>query len=241
MSQAIPIRVAVAGATGRMGREAVNTIIAAPDLVLAGALVRRISPEQAQTNADVTLYDDAVRLLDTEQPEVWLDLTTPDSVVKHVDLALTHGVHPVVGATGYTNEDITRWNRDAEASGIGGIICPNFAVGALLMMRFAKEAAKWMQKAEIIELHHDQKKDRPSGTAIRTVAQMEMDEEIPIHSVRLPGLVAHQEVIFGGTGETLTLRHDSLSRESFMPGVLLACKGVVGLKQMVYGLEHLLW
>ncbi|WAH39207.1 4-hydroxy-tetrahydrodipicolinate reductase [Alicyclobacillus dauci] len=224
-----------------MGREAVKTISNATDLSLAGALVRELRPGLKEEFTSVALYDDPVRLLDTEQPDVWLDLTTPESVTRHTDLVLDYGVRPVVGATGYTKSDLDRWNDLAQAKGIGGIACPNFAVGALLMMRFASEAAKWMQRAEIIELHHDKKKDKPSGTAMRTAAQMETDYEVPIHSVRLPGLVAHQEVIFGGTGETLTIRHDSLSRESFMPGVVMACRGVMDLKQMVYGLENLLW
>ncbi|WAH39676.1 4-hydroxy-tetrahydrodipicolinate reductase [Alicyclobacillus fastidiosus] len=239
VSQQNLIRIAIAGAKGRMGREAVKTIEAAPDMDLAGVLVRRADEDTRQFFTGV--YDDPVRLLETEQPDVWLDLTTPDTVVSHVDLAFAHGVRPVVGATGYQEADLARWNDQASQTGIGGIACPNFAIGALLMMRFAKEAAKWMPRAEIIELHHDKKKDKPSGTAIRTAREMETEYEIPIHSVRLPGLVAHQEVLFGGTGETLTIRHDSLSRESFMPGVVLACRGVMQLRQMVYGLEHLLW
>ncbi|UNO47348.1 4-hydroxy-tetrahydrodipicolinate reductase [Alicyclobacillus acidoterrestris] len=234
------VRIAVAGAKGRMGREAVRAITATPDLTLAGVLVRHVDDEVLH-DFDTSAYDDAARLLETEQPDVWLDLTTPATVVNHVNLALDHGVRPVVGATGYGEEDLSRWDELARTRGIGGIACPNFAVGALLMMRFAKEAAKWMEKAEIIELHHDQKKDKPSGTALRTALAMETEYEVPIHSVRLPGLVAHQEVIFGGTGEILTIRHDSLNRESFMPGLILACRRVMQLRQMVYGLENLLW
>ncbi|MCL6446443.1 MAG: 4-hydroxy-tetrahydrodipicolinate reductase, partial [Alicyclobacillus sp.] len=167
------------------------------------------------------------------------------SVVNHVDHAVTRGVRPVIGATGYTPDDLARWDRELRAQGLGGIAAPNFALGALLMIRFAREAARWYGRAEIIELHHDGKKDAPSGTAKRT-AQAMMEERgdnaaIPIHSVRLPGLVAHQEVIFGGTGEVLTIRHDSLSRTSFMPGVLTACEQVMTLTGLVHGLEHVLW
>lgn len=241
MSRNERIRVAIAGANGKMGREAMAALANAPDVIISGALVRQVSVTMRDSFQDVAFYTDPVTLLDTEHPDVWLDLTTPERVVEHVDLALGAKVHPVVGATGYSDDDVHRWHRVAADTGVGGLICPNFALGALLMMRFAKEAAKWMQRAEIIELHHDQKKDMPSGTAARTAAQMEVDYEIPIHSIRLPGLVAHQEIIFGGIGETLTIRHDSLSRTSFMPGVLHACRSAVSLTQMVVGLEHLMW
>lgn len=237
-----PIRIAIGGAMGRMGREALRAIGEAPDLAVAGLLVHHVSPEVELALSDFgQVYDDPIRLLETETPDVWLDLSTPSSVVRHVDLALAAGVSPVVGATGYTSEDIARWDGLARTSHVGGIVAPNFAIGALLMMRFAVEAAKWMDKVEIIELHHDKKVDKPSGTAKRTVAAIDAPYEIPIHSVRLPGLVAHQEVLFGGTGETLTIRHDSLTRESFMPGILLACREATRLHQVVYGLEHLLW
>lgn len=241
MSRHEPIRVAVAGANGKMGREAMVALSGAPDLVISGALVRQVQEPFRDSFPAVAFYTDPNTLIGTEHPDVWLDLTTPESVIDHVDLALSAKIHPVVGATGYRDDDIRRWRRMADDTGVGGLICPNFALGALLMMRFAKEAAKWMQHAEIIELHHNQKKDMPSGTAARTAAQMEVDYEVPIHSVRLPGLVAHQEIIFGGTGETLTIRHDSLSRTSFMPGVLHACRSAVNLTQMVIGLEHLMW
>lgn len=239
MTQSTTIRVAVAGAQGRMGREAIQAVTNAAQLQLAGALVHR--PGHEADIPQTSVYTDPLRLLETEKPDVWLDLTTPESVVGHVDLAIEHGVYPVIGATGYQDTDFERWQIATEKNDIGGLACPNFALGALLMMRFAREAAKWMQSAEIIELHHDQKKDKPSGTALRTAKQMETDYEIPIHSVRLPGLVAHQEVIFGGTGELLTIRHDSLNRESFMPGVVIACERVIRLRGMVYGLEQLLW
>ncbi|WP_243834919.1 4-hydroxy-tetrahydrodipicolinate reductase [Alicyclobacillus sacchari] len=225
-----------------MGSTAVQAITAADGLAIAGLLVHRASDDvQAQLERFGQVYSDPQTLIDTEQPDVWLDLTTPSAVVQHVDLAIASNVRPVVGATGYSDADIVRWQATASKSSLGGLICPNFAIGALLMMRFAKEAAHWMERAEIIELHHAQKLDMPSGTSLRTRDAMGVDYDVPIHSVRLPGLVAHQEVIFGGVGETLTIRHDSLSRESFMPGVILACRKVIELNQVLYGLEHLLW
>jgi 4-hydroxy-tetrahydrodipicolinate reductase len=165
--------------------------------------------------------------------DVLVVFTTPDAVVPTVKEAVAAGVHCVVGSSG--------WDVSA-VEGLDGanvFFAPNFAIGAVLMMRFAAEASRHMPKAEIVELHHDRKLDAPSGTAKRTAELME--GEVPIHSVRLPGLVAHQEVIFGGTGETLTIRHDSLDRESFMPGVVLACRKVASLdRSPVVGLEHLL-
>jgi len=166
--------------------------------------------------------------------DVLVVFTTPDAVVPAVRAAVEAGVHTVVGSSG--------WDLSAVdgLSGANVFFAPNFAVGAVLMMRFAAEASRHMAKAEIIELHHDRKLDAPSGTAKRTAELM--DGDVPIHSVRLPGLVAHQEVIFGGVGETLTIRHDSLDRESFMPGVVLACRRVASLETSpVVGLEHLLF
>jgi len=218
----------------------------------------------------IPAYADPEALLQSTAPDVWLDFTDVTSVRRHVDMAIAHGVCPVVGATGYATTDVERWHRDCLEKEIGGITVPNFAVGALLLMRFAAEAAKFFPTAEIIELHHSGKKDAPSGTAKRTAEGMAQASvsatttslahstevevvhstdrsrglsycDVQIHSVRLPGLVAHQEVLFGGTGEVLTLRHDSLSRESFMPGVCIACEKVGQLRGMVYGLEHVLW
>jgi 4-hydroxy-tetrahydrodipicolinate reductase len=167
------------------------------------------------------------------RPDVLVDFTTPDTAVANAREAMASGVHVVIGTTGFD---------PAELDGLGGanvVVAPNFAIGAVLMMEFASRAAKHMAKAEIIELHHDGKLDAPSGTAARTAALMGGD--VPIHSVRLPGLVAHQEVIFGDVGQTLTIRHDSIDRESFMPGVLLAIRRVGELTESpVVGLEKLL-
>jgi 4-hydroxy-tetrahydrodipicolinate reductase len=234
-----PITVAIAGATGKMGREAAAALSADERFRVVAALVR----SGGQAHSEIPTYQDPEELLGAVHPDVWLDLTDAASVVRHVDLAIAHGVRPVVGATGYDKDDVARWNEECLERGIGGIAAPNFAIGALLMMRFAREAARFFRAAEIVELHHDGKKDAPSGTAKRTAEQMreESGREVPIHSVRLPGLVAHQEVLFGGEGEVLTIRHDSLSRKSFMPGVLAACAAVGQVRGMVYGLEHILW
>jgi 4-hydroxy-tetrahydrodipicolinate reductase len=175
-----------------------------------------------------------------ERPEVMIDFTVPGAVVGNAHDAVAAGVHVVIGATGF---EITELDDLRGAEG-NVFIAPNFAIGAVLMMRFATEAARHLAKAEIIELHHDRKLDAPSGTAARTAALMQQasGREVPVHSVRLPGLVAHQEVILGDVGQTLRIRHDSIDRESFMPGVLLAVRRVGSLEQSpTVGLERLLF
>src|SRR3954468_19942028 len=212
------IRVAVAGAAGRMGQAVREAGSGADDLELTG----RADPELGVAVADV--LGDA---------DVLVDFTRPDTALENVRAAVGAGVHSVVGSTGWDVE---------EARGLSGanvFFAPNFAIGAVLMMRFAAEASRHMAKAEIVERHHDAKVDAPSGTAKRTAELMEGD--VPVHSVRLPGLVAHQEVILGDVGQTLTIRHDSIDRESFMPGVLLAVRKVGALTETpLVGLEHLL-
>ena len=213
------IRVAVAGAAGRMGATTCDAVEAAEGL----ELVARVDPALDTALADVLGEVDVV-----------VDFTRPDTALENVQACIAAGVHCVVGTSGWDVEAITGHDGPARV-----LFCPNFAIGAVLMMRFAAEASKYLPKAEIIELHHDRKLDAPSGTAARTAAMM--DGDVPIHSVRLPGLVAHQEVLFGGTGETLTIRHDSLDRSSFMPGVVLAVRRVADLPASpVVGLEHVL-
>jgi 4-hydroxy-tetrahydrodipicolinate reductase len=213
------IRVAVAGAAGRMGATTCDAVQAADDL----ELVARVDPELGVELADV--LDDV---------DVVVDFTRPDTALANVQAAIAAGTDVVVGTSGWDVDAIRGHEGPAKV-----LFCPNFAIGAVLMMRFAAEASKHMARAEIVELHHDGKLDAPSGTAART-AEM-MDGEVPIHSVRLPGLVAHQAVILGDVGQTLTVRHDSISRESFMPGVLLAIREVGGLTESpVVGLEHVL-
>ena len=213
------IRVGIAGAAGRMGQAVCDAIEEADGLELAA----RIDPALDVSLADVLGDVDVV-----------VDFTRPDTARENVLACKAAGVHAVVGTSGWDTAGI------AEAPGDGKVFfAPNFAIGAVLMMRFAVEASRHMAKAEIVELHHDRKLDKPSGTAARTAELM--DGEVPIHSVRLPGLVAHQEVILGGLGETLTIRHDSLDRSSFMPGVVLAVRAVgAQAEPLLVGLEHVL-
>ncbi len=216
------IRVAVAGASGRMGATVCGAVEGAEDMVLAG----RADPELGSTVADVL-----------GQADVLVDFTVPSTVLDNARQAVAAGVHVVIGTTGFDLAELDR------LQGANIFVAPNFAIGAVLMMQFAAEAAKHMAKAEIIELHHDRKVDKPSGTAARTAELMAsaLGAEVPIHSVRLPGLVAHQEVILGDVGQTLTIRHDSIDRESFMPGVLLAIRRVGSLQSSpTVGLEALL-
>lgn len=217
------IRVAVAGAAGRMGQTVCRAVQGADDLELTG---------RADPALDIPLKDVL------PQADVLVDFTVPASAVANAREALAAGVHVVIGTTGFDPAELS------DALGANVFIAPNFAIGAVLMMQFAVQAARHMAKAEVIELHHDGKLDAPSGTAARTaslIADAAGGERPPIHSVRLPGLVAHQEVIFGDVGQTLTIRHDSVDRESFMPGVLLAIRRVGGLTESpVVGLEHLL-
>ena len=228
------IRVAVAGADGRMGQAVCAAVEEAPDLSLTG----RADPALGSAVADV--LGDA---------DVLVDFTTPGTAVDNARAALAAGVHVVIGTTGFDPAELeqpTTPGDPQQAPGRANVfIAPNFAIGAVLMMRFAAEAARHMARAEIIELHHDTKVDAPSGTAARTadlMAEAAGGERPPIHSVRLPGLVAHQEVILGDVGQTLTIRHDSTSRESFMPGVLLAVRRVGDLQESpVIGLERLLF
>ena len=222
------IRVGVAGAAGRMGQAVCAAVEQAPDMELAG-------------RADPALGIELTALLAEAQPQVVVDFTTPASALANTLACLRAAVHVVIGTTGFDHEAIAA-APDVRAN---ALVAPNFAIGAVLMMRFAAEAARHMPKAEIVELHHDAKLDAPSATAKRTAALMAQaagGAEPVIHSVRLPGLVANQEVILGDLGQTLTIRHDTTSRESFMPGVLLAVRRVGELPQrLTVGLEPLLF
>jgi 4-hydroxy-tetrahydrodipicolinate reductase len=215
------IRVGVAGAAGRVGATVCDAVEAADDLQLTG----RADPALGVALADILGNCDVV-----------VDFTTPDAALANARACVRAGVHAVVGTTGWDPTPLRDLGPHPPAN---VFVAPNFAIGAVLMMRFAAEASRYMAKAEIIELHHDRKLDAPSGTAARTAELME--GEVPIHSVRLPGLVAHHEVILGDVGQTLTIRHDSTDRTSFMPGVLLAIRRVGDLPESpVIGLEHLL-
>lgn len=230
------IRVGVAGAAGRMGQTVCSAVAEAPDMELVG---------RADPLLDLTL----AQMLAQCSPEVVVDFTRPDTALANALECLRAGVHVVIGTTGFDVEALAEQARTiATTQGdtpANVLLAPNFAIGAVLMMRFAAEAAKHMAKAEIVELHHDGKLDAPSGTAARTaklMAHASGGEPPPIHSVRLPGLVANQEVILGDVGQTLTIRHDTSGRESFMPGVLIAIRGVRTLERSpTVGLEQLLF
>jgi 4-hydroxy-tetrahydrodipicolinate reductase len=214
------LRVGVAGAAGKVGRAICDGVEAADDLVLAG-------------RADPALDTPLAAIL--PGCDVVVDFTRPDTALENAIACVEAGVHVVIGTTGFDPSPLSERRGPGNA-----FLAPNFAIGAVLMMRFAVEASKVMAKAEIIELHHDAKLDKPSGTAKRTAELME--GEVPVHSVRLPGLVAHQEVILGDVGQTLTIRHDSTDRTSFVPGVLLACRHVGRQGEpLVVGLEQLLF
>ncbi len=222
------IRVAVAGAAGRMGATVCEAVGGAADM----ELVARADPALGTPLAEALAAG----------PDVLVDFTVPDTALGNARQAVAAGIHVVIGTTGFDAIEL----EDLRGAGANVFVAPNFAIGAVLMMQFAAEAARHMRAAEIVELHHDTKVDRPSGTAARTAALMvaaraEQGYSVPVHSVRLPGLVAHQEVILGDVGQTLTIRHDSTDRHSFMPGVLLAVRRVGTLEDSpVVGLEHLL-
>jgi 4-hydroxy-tetrahydrodipicolinate reductase len=244
------IKVAILGAKGRMGTESVKAISAADDLELVASLD----------------LGDSLDLLKSSGAEVVLDFTTPDSVMKNLEYAITNGINVVVGTTGFDSKRIEEVKTLlAKNSKVGAIIAPNFGLGAVLMMQFAAKAATYFESVEIIELHHPEKADAPSGTATRT-AELISDarskakksampdktssgiagargakvSDVPIHSIRLRGLVAHQEVLLGDQGETLSIRHDSIDRSGFMPGVLLAIRSVKTRAGLTFGLENLL-
>jgi 4-hydroxy-tetrahydrodipicolinate reductase len=216
------IAVGVNGAAGRMGRTVCAAVEAAEDLELVARADRALD----------TKLEDIVG-----QCDAIVDFTVPDQALGNIKICLDAGTHVVVGTSGF---DIEAMKTAAAGASANVIFAPNFAIGAVLMMRFAAEASRHMARAEIIELHHDKKLDAPSGTAARTAEMMEGD--VPIHSVRLPGIVANQEVILGDVGQSLTIRHDTVNRESFMPGVLLAIRRVADVPDSpVIGLESLLF
>ena len=259
-----PIRVVVHGASGRMGREVINALSREPEVEVVGAV-------ELQPAEDCLLLPDGSRavpfsadlghILTDCQPDVLVDFTIAQASMPAVRLATEHGVNLVIGTTGLTADDISEIDRLAKAHRVGAVVAPNFALGAVLMIHLAKIAGRYLDYAEIIELHHHLKADAPSGTALSTAKAMvvargkpfsypeqskasasrgELVDGITIHSVRLPGLLGHQEVILGGPGQTLSIRHDTISRECYMPGVILAIKEVVKRQGLVYGLDALL-
>nr|TXF82985.1 4-hydroxy-tetrahydrodipicolinate reductase [Alkalicoccus halolimnae] len=260
------IKIIVAGPRGNMGKEAVSMIEREADFELSAVVDRKydgimMKEAEGMASLQVPVYKDIDKCMKEVNPDVLVDLTNPETGKMHLRKALEHGVRPVVGTTGFTDDDIRGLTSLAEEKQIGAIIAPNFAIGAILLMKLSKMAAKHMDDVEIIEQHHDKKLDAPSGTAMKTAQLISevrdekkqghpQEEEawahargaeyegMRIHSVRLPGKVAHQEVIFGGEGQTLTLRHDSLNRTSFMPGVKMAVEKVMKTTGLVYGLDQ---
>ncbi len=227
------MRVGVAGALGRLGRVASAAIAAADDLDLVARFGR----------GGEGVYD-TLEAFYAVGMDVVVDCTVYPISLDVARGAVDNGVSPVIGATGWTDEDIVAFADDCDEQGVGAMLVPNFSVGAVLMMRLAAEASRVMPHVEIIELHHDAKRDAPSGTAKLTaqrIAEAGGPKQVPIHSIRLPGLVAHQEVLFGGDGETLTIRHESLSRDSFGPGIVLAVRNVRRQPGLTLGLESLLF
>jgi 4-hydroxy-tetrahydrodipicolinate reductase len=241
-------RVLVIGARGRIGSLVAKGVSAAEDLELAGA---------------VDLGDDLDAALATVRAEVAVDFTTPRCVFDNISSVLRHRVHAVVGTTGMDEDQLARLDALAREHDVACLVAPNFALGAVLMMRFAEEAARFYPWVEVVERHHEKKLDAPSGTASETARRIARsrkerpgevteresapgarggrDEEVAVHSMRLPGSIAHQEVWFGGPGETLVIRHDTVDREVFVPGVLLAVRRIHGFRGLVRGLEPLLW
>jgi 4-hydroxy-tetrahydrodipicolinate reductase len=255
------IKVVVHGAVGRMGQTLVDALCREPDMQLVGAIDLKAAGDKLPLpdGSAVPFSSDLDYILFECQPEVLVDFSTAKAVMPAVRQAAERGVNLVIGTTGLAADEVKEIERLAKAKQIGAVVAPNFALGAVLMMHLARIAGKYFDHAEIIELHHEGKLDAPSGTALATAKGMAEArgkpfiapagraesrgtevEGISIHSVRLPGLIAHQEVILGGVGQTLSLRHDTSGRDCFMPGVMLAIRAVVKKKGLTYGLESLL-
>lgn len=259
------IKVVVYGASGRVGQEVVKAVCQEPETQLVGAVDVKVTAEHLTLpdgSGKVPFSADLDAIIGSCQPDVIVDFSIARASLPAVRTASRHSVNMVIGTTGFTADDLDEMKKLAESGEIGIVVAPNFALGAVLMMHLAKIAGKYFDHAEIIELHHDRKLDAPSGTSQTTARDMakvrgkpflppavpgedspargKSVEGINIHSVRLPGLMAHQEVILGGDGQTLRIRHDQISREAFMPGVLLAVKEVMKRKGFIYGLDNLL-
>ncbi len=260
------IKVGVTGALGRMGKEVIKTVINNPDMRLVCAIDK--FGTGLNVYESVAIESDIVKSIELNKPDIIVDFTEPSAVFQNAKTYLENKVKPVIGTTGLSNEQIEELKKLSKQNDTGCLIAPNFAIGAVLMMMFAKTAAKYFNNAEIIELHHNQKKDAPSGTAIKTAQMMAevnpdmqtgnikdteiikgargglFNEEgrgnINIHSVRMPGFVASQEVIFGANGQILTIKHDTSNRECFMSGVELAIKYVYDNNDFIFGLENIL-
>ncbi|MED4204196.1 4-hydroxy-tetrahydrodipicolinate reductase [Neobacillus mesonae] len=263
------VKIIIAGPRGRMGREAVNLVTNTEQFELVAVLDHKYDGimlsdiEGFHSISNVPVYTEIEKCLQETDADVLIDLTTPEAGPYHAKTALNHGVRPVVGTTGFTKEQLLELDEICKEKELGCIIAPNFAIGAVLMMKFSQIAAKYFQDIEIIEMHHDKKLDAPSGTAVKTAEMIASVREtkiqghpneketiqgargadfdgMHIHSVRLPGLIAHQQVMFGSDGQTITIRHDSYNRASFMSGVKVAVETVMKQNTFVYGLENIL-
>ncbi|MDQ0058159.1 4-hydroxy-tetrahydrodipicolinate reductase [Paenibacillus harenae] len=262
------INVAVVGASGRMGREVVKMVLEDETLRLVAAVAPSAGPVDAgifagRRETGVTVSATLEEALASAQADVLVDFTVPQAAYGNTKTSILSGVRPIIGTTGFTPEQIVELDELCKEMGIGGLIAPNFSIGAILMMKFAAQASKYMPHVEIIEYHGDQKLDAPSGTSIKTAelisqARQELRQGNPkeeetiegarggyyngfrIHSVRLPGVFAQQEVIFGGHGQTLKIRHDSYDRAGYMPGVNVAVKKVMTYSGLIYGFEHIM-
>lgn len=259
-----PIKVVVHGAVGRVGQEVVKAVVRESEMRLVGAVDLKATGDYLtlpEGSGKVPFSANLEEILTKCQPDVVVDFTAAQATMPAVRIATKQKVNLVIGTTGLSKENIEEIGHLAETNGVGIVMAPNFALGAVVMMHLAKIAAKYFDYAEIIELHHHQKADAPSGTALLTARQMaasrgkpflrpvekgvfasrgEQVEGVTMHSVRLPGLMAHQEIILGTSGQTLSIRHDTINRECYMPGVLLAIKEVVKRKGLTYGLDTLL-
>lgn len=258
------MKVAFVGANGKMGKAMIDGVIKEKDIQIVGATDINAIGREIVADSGVFIEGDLEEMIRSKNPDIVVDFTSPETIKENVRRVLSLKKHMVVGTTGLSPADLEE--IDAEARRVGRVVfvAPNFALGAVLMMDFAARAAKYFPNVEVIELHHDRKKDAPSGTAVKTLEMMAAQREklrqgqadeierIPgsrggeyegmrVHSVRLPGYVAHQEVIFGSEGQTLTIRHDSMSRESFVAGLLLAIRSIRDLTPgLIYGLENIL-
>ena len=250
-------KILIAGATGSMGRQAVQLVEKLPDCQLVAVLAPTAS-SSSDFKPDVKRFDN-LAMVDIAA-DVWIDFTTPQAVYENTEFALKHHIRPIIGTSGLTTEQTEKLQAIAQKEKLGGIIAPNFGLSAVLLMKFAQEAARYFPDAEVIEMHHADKKDAPSATAITTAkliaanrnsencSQTANDSQargadydgIPVHSVRLPGYIAHEQVLFGGPGEALTIRQDSFSRSSFMQGVKVALDQIMNLSELVVGLDQIL-
>ncbi len=259
------IKVGVTGAMGKMGKEVVEAVCKDENLKLVCAVDKINIDGEICADKEVRIIGDLKSAIEIHKPDVMVDFTQPKYVFENAKICLENGVRPVIGTTGLSDEQIQELKELTQIKGLGCLIAPNFSTGAVLMMMFAKQAAKYFDNAEIIELHHNQKKDAPSGTAIKTALMMaetgkmtftqgnceetetiegsrggKSYSDIHIHSVRMPGYIASQEVLFGASGQLFKIRHDSMDRKCYMDGVKLAVKYIAEHNEFIYGLENIM-